>query len=170
MGTQSFFGGNTPGQDPWALRGENDGRIRALEATLALIQTGPWAAFTPVWNNLTVGNGTNVGQWTRAGRTVHFTVLLAFGSTTSIPGDVGLVPPVPAVNPGGGVGRFVCPAQYLQSGVREWIGAGHLMDVTDRILLRHTESGNAGNVNATNPFTFITGHEIRISGTYQAAS
>ena len=143
-------------------------RDRQLEDFLA--DLGTWGSFTPVWSNITVGNGISTGQYTKIGTTVHFTALLAFGSTTAVTGDAGLTPPVPARNPGGGVGRFTCAAQYLQAAAREWVGVGHLKDVTDLILLRHTESGNAGNVNATNPFTWTTAHEIRISGTYEAAS
>lgn len=51
-------------------------------------------SWTPVWNNLTVGNGSNSGNFRIDNYCLHFRTSLAFGSTTSISGNVSMYMPV----------------------------------------------------------------------------
>ena len=65
-----------------------------IQNLLAL--SGNWQAWTPTWAGTTVGNGTVVARYTQIGKTVHFQVLLTFGSTTTFAGtgvDTTFTPP-----------------------------------------------------------------------------
>lgn len=57
---------------------------------------GAFTSFTPVWTNLTVGNGTNTGRYAVVNELVFMQVDVVFGSTTSISGEVRLELPVEA--------------------------------------------------------------------------
>jgi len=47
-----------------------------------------WQSFDPTWSNITVGNGTSVGFWRRAGDDlIEFAASLTWGSTTSSSGS-----------------------------------------------------------------------------------
>lgn len=45
-----------------------------------------WQSWTPIWNNLTVGDGTIEAKYRQIGKTIFGRVLLTFGTTTSISG------------------------------------------------------------------------------------
>lgn len=73
---------------------EITGRVTSLEtsrttdeAKLALIQTGAWTDYTPVWTSTAgvpaIGNGTLYGRYTQIGKTVHGIVYFLLGSTST---------------------------------------------------------------------------------------
>lgn len=64
--------------------------------------TGPWISYTPAWTALSsapsVGNGSISGKYILDGKTVHFHIGLATGSTTTYgSGNWGFSPPLPPV-------------------------------------------------------------------------
>jgi hypothetical protein len=94
VGNESFFGANAVGQESWERRGQNEGRIRALEtrlntaeAELVLIDSGAWTPYTPTMS-WTLGNGTLTGKYCRMGRAIFFDILLVLGSTTTASGNL----------------------------------------------------------------------------------
>lgn len=114
-----------------------------------------WVTFTPSWTNLTVGNGTNVGRYRYADGGVYVAAQVGFGSTTSISGSVSLTIPnseTAQVDPQG-MGWAI----YLDSGTRWYLGGCWSISTATRLDFLHNEGGNAGLVNATNPFTWATG-------------
>lgn len=57
-----------------------------------------WAAFTPTFGNITVGNGTVNGLWRRNGDEIEVRAHLTWGTTTSCAGSVTLNIPVGSIN------------------------------------------------------------------------
>lgn len=84
---------NLFGQEPYALRGEADVRLAALEARLvtaetelATIDSGAWAVWTPVVSQSnTPAQTINWARYVRAGRliTAHFSVTLTAAGTAA---------------------------------------------------------------------------------------
>lgn len=47
-----------------------------------------WVSYTPTFGNVTIGNGTSTGFWSRSGSTMSIDVALTLGSSSSITGPV----------------------------------------------------------------------------------
>jgi hypothetical protein len=183
--TDSFFGKNLVGQDPWERRGENDARIRSLEATLALIQTGAWTSFSPVLTASTTNptGGTAFvqnGRYSRAGRTINASLRFRFGTSGAAAGS--------------GTYRISLPVTAAISGtINKPIGSGYLYDSssgqlsmalayldvtlagTDLQILSLTDSGGPGPggtavVTNSAPWTWANNDELNFYVTYEAAS
>lgn len=118
-------------------------------------EVGQWQAFTPSWNNLTLGNGTSVGRYVRIGNTVHAYYSLTFGSTTVVTGGLYVALPITALNPG--------------------CGSGTLFDSSTPANAIVTCAGDdwlvtaGGRVNATVPWTWAVNDYIRLTVTYEVA-
>lgn len=128
---------------------------------------GTWTAFTPSWENLTVGNGTQDFYYAQINDVLHIVGRLTFGSTTAITG---------------GFIRFASPVGNLNA---EWIGqtilrdegtasrAGICVTSGNNVIIQYfSVSGtfvNIANVNATAPHTWATTDHIRVSLTARLA-
>jgi hypothetical protein len=164
VGRDSFFGaGNLLGQEPFALRGENDGRIRAAEKTLALVNTGAWTPYTPTFYGFTKGNGFLEGWYSKKGRDVSVNVRMQWG-TTSAWVDFGyLYVPFAPNNPSYWVGSVYASAAGLhQVGVWRSDGTG---TGAGPILF-----SNGTHINTGNPAAWANGNVMWASVTYEAAS
>lgn len=138
-----------------------------------------WEAYTPTFGNTTVGNGAVSGGFVRVGRTIHFRARLLWGSTTAFTGTVDFTLPVnAATNLAAGLNNvaYQTSAWLLDSSARHFIGLailgvdnGNTADASKGKVV-HTESGNVGTVDATNPFTWATGDILLVGGSYEAAS
>jgi hypothetical protein len=128
-----------------------------------------WTTFTPSWSSLTVGNGTNTGRYLKVGSLVSFNVIFTLGSTSSISGDVSLTLPFEAKD------LFVVGASVMlrQTGAANFPG-GHLQTSTTSMNIRAANTAGAyaslTAMSSTIPFTWATGHQIIVAGTYQAAT
>ena len=130
----------------------------------------PWASYTPAWTatttNPTIGNGTITGAWMSVGKLVHFRAKIVFGSTTTA---------------GSGAYLFSLPATMSGGyGTNASIGVGSTFDTSAPALqvwnVRRSSSTTVvltqttgTNVTNSGPFTWATGDEIELSGTYEAA-
>ena len=65
-------------------------------ATQANFSNTAWTSWTPVYTNLTVGNGTISARYKQIGKTVFIKHSFTFGSTSSISGNVTLTLPITA--------------------------------------------------------------------------
>lgn len=133
-----------------------------------------WTAYTPTWTatsvNPAIGNGSFTGSaYMRVNKLVTFRIVLNYGSTTS--GGTGqwlLALPVTPIN----AGRPSFIADMLDTGVNNYTGrlvitAG---SITAQLLTAGTSAGGPDRaVSATVPFTFGTGDQLTITGTYEAA-
>lgn len=130
------------------------------------VTAGAWTSYTPTNTNITLGNGTMTGRYQRTGKKVTATVRVLFGSTTSFGGNVAVGLPVAAANQ---VAAYIGQAFLLDNGVRIWNGVVRVVANATAADVYHTESGNSGIVNATNPFTFGDTDELVMTVTYEAS-
>lgn len=116
-----------------------------------------WEAFAPTLTGVTVGNGVLTARRKRIGKTVHYRIIFVFGSTSAFTGSVILdFADIPSHN------GITGSALYTDvSAPRSYVG-------TFNGSCYHSESGNAGIVNATNPFTWAVNDVLTLSGTYEA--
>lgn len=130
-----------------------------------------WSAYTPTWTalttNPTLGNGTISGEWIQfggAGGTVHFNIMLTFGSTTTA---------------GSGIYLFSLPTAAKR--VMPFpVGNGVILDVSTGVPAYYTTrlgtsslnvalASDAGVSASNGTIAFATGDRIEMSGTYEAA-
>lgn len=136
---------------------------------------GAWATYTPSWTATVVApsieDGTLVGYHMRAGRLIHFRIVLTGGASTDFGGGpwvLGL--PVDAAATSGrlwvtGTARDDSASNdYLIGGI---IPGGPTLNLR---TLPATAGNSLTNLNATTPFTWAAGDTLTISGTYEAAS
>lgn len=128
-----------------------------------------WTAYSPAWTNLTVGNGTVDASYIQHGKKVTYRGSLIWGSTTSISGSVQVAVPVAAKALSGGVGRQLGMCGYEDATAQFYGGWSTIQSGASVAGMHHLAAGNAGNVNATNPFTFATGDGIFWYIEYEAA-
>lgn len=121
---------------------------------------GELVAYTPSNSNIVVGNGLMTGEYVLVGPLCYVSWVLQFGSTTSFSGGVSIGLPFEAASPN------ALEARMGDAGTRNYIGQAAVTAGSALAGLRHTESGNSGNVNATNPFTWTTNDTIVVGGVY----
>ena len=120
-----------------------------------------WTSYTPTVSNWTGGNGTSSGAYILAGKLVHFRVKFVFGSTSTAAGNFAATLPVTAV----AARTFAFTAgAYDTSGTAHY-GLTSLATSTTGLIVKQVDT----NLSATVPFTWATGDEIYVSGTYEAA-
>lgn len=124
-------------------------------------------SFTPTWTNLTVGNGTSIGRYTRVGEQVTVYIELTLGSTSSM----GSGPEVSNL-------PFTVNSDYLafgqgslgDTGTNTYDGLCVAVKASTRLVIqRRSVSGSNishQSLSATTPFTWTTGDLIRMSITY----
>jgi hypothetical protein len=132
---------------------------------------GTWTSFTPNWTNLTVGNGAVTARYIKNGGLVNFSVVLLFGSTTSITGRVKASWPV-APDTTTAAQTAQVNVQFEENGNGPFFGQffSQSADTTNfEILAMNTSSSYAYAtvLSSTVPFTWGTGDYIFISGSYE---
>lgn len=128
--------------------------------TLAKIASEAWTSATPTFTNVTLGTGgTSSMHWVQIGRTVHFRAGFTLGVGGSVTGEISLTLPT---NSSAGR-RFVGVAGATGPLGATYVGVATLG--TSTVIFYSTTSWAA-----TAPFTWASGHELTVSGTYEAAS
>jgi hypothetical protein len=120
---------------------------------------------TITFTNLTKGNATIDARYVKIGRLVIYWGQLIFGSTTSITGSVRIGLPITAGTGKTAIGVVSCG----DVATRDYVGTLILLTTTTAYPT-HSESGNLGSVDATNPMTWTTGDLLRWFMAYEAAS
>jgi hypothetical protein len=130
-------------------------------------EEGVWS---PAWTNLTVGDGTSTGRYTKFGRTVFVEVDFLLGST-SVVGSSPEINNLP----------FASAADFQSFGGGSYTDAGTNTDQascfvvanSNRLIpFRYNISGSRAlqtAISATTPFTWAANDRIRLSVTYTAA-
>lgn len=113
---------------------------------------------TPSWNNLSPGSATQVADIQAVGlKQLRYKGYITLAGDSSITGTITLdIPESLAAAGTPSRGR----ADYNEDSVRIWGGGTAVAPTSDVITFTHTESGNAGQVNATAPFTLASGDTI----------
>jgi hypothetical protein len=152
--------------------GANNTFLRAnSSAATGLEWAGSYTTFTGVSaGGWTLGNGTALGRYLQIGKMVHMTMVVTFGSTTTIGGPPYINFPVTAntsQNNGPiGVGS------YLDPGIAAYQTTILQNSADNFAIFNYTTSGAyavMGITGATIPFTWASGDQFYISATYEAA-
>ena len=140
----------------------------------ANVNTGAWATFTPTWTASgtapSLGNGTLIGRYQRIGRTIKFHINLAPGSTTTFgTGTYSFAMPVISANNGC---TMTGTAEALVTNV--FGGICVISPNVTTLTVWFPGSTTATNLTSSGPTiagqTFASGHSLRITGEYEAAS
>ena len=118
--------------------------------------------FTPVFNNLTVGDGSVDGRYTRIGRMVTATIRLNFGSTSAWAGTCANVAGLPYVSVYAANG---CMTMF-QTNVG-WFG-GQVMIYANNSQLSYPTTASGTAFSATTPWTWGAGDFAIITISYEA--
>lgn len=158
------------------LHSDINDAVEALETKVGIgnTQLGAFISHTPTFTNLTVGNGTVTGAYTRVNDLVYYYGQITFGSTTSITGAVVLTLPVnlhsSQITAAGPLGLLYCVDQ--SSGT--WYPANVNANASATSVVASTWVVNAtyatrGNLTAAIPFTWAVSDQIHWAITYRAA-
>lgn len=124
-----------------------------------------FAAYTPTYTNITVGNGTVTARYAQSGKFVFAYYKLVFGSTTTVGSQPRISLPVTAANT-----IAIGSAYILDAATNEYISQAR-QDTTTNVAILCTQYGanQASSISATFPITFTTNDEIRFVLVYEAA-
>lgn len=128
--------------------------------------------FTPVWQNLTLGNGTSTGAYIKIGDMVYVTVSLVWGSTTSATGNIAIDNSLPFTSAAGN--NYFGSGNILDSGTANFIVRTAVTANTANMSFAvgntaGTYLSSSGSPTATVPMTFTTNDAITGSCWYIAA-
>ena len=142
------------------------GRVNrsTIDGNPARETTGAWTTFTPSITNLTLGNGTLYGKYSRVGRTVNVFMRVVFGTTTSVGGS--LLPALPLV-PGSTAGQTLVRLNAMCYSTTAWTMGTFFHDGGSPVGIYSNGSVTAWN--ATVPATWANTYQLVIDGTYEAA-
>jgi hypothetical protein len=161
----------TAADTPARLAVGTNGQVLTADSTAAtgLAWAAPsgftFAAYTPTYTNITVGNGTVTARYGQSGKFVFAYYKLVFGSTTTIGSQPRISLPVTATNT-----NAIGSAYILDAGTNEYICQARQDTTTNvGILCTQYAVNQASSINATFPITFTTNDEIRFVLVYEAA-
>jgi hypothetical protein len=143
-------------------------------AAWASVGATDWAAWTPTWTNLTVGNATQTARYSQSGKTVFFTLKLVFGSTTSMGTQPTFTWPVTAASTEAAQGA-VTKVLFLDASAQIVLGATDPRSSTTSLTKLNAPSGTVQlqdqdrAVTSTVPFTWTTSDTIWVMGSYEGA-
>ena len=133
-----------------------------------------WAAWTPTWTNLTVGNATQTARYSQSGKTVFFSLKLVLGSTSSVGASPNFTFPVAAASTTAAQASVV-QVFYLDANIAMFLGASDPRNRTTTTCRITTPSGTVQlqeqdrELSSTIPFTWVATDTIWVSGMFEAA-
>jgi hypothetical protein len=145
--------------------------IGSIYYSKSLTPTGysqSWQSWSPTWVNLSIGNGTLVfAKYLQIGKTVHFRLKFTFGGTSSISGSVTFTLPVTASSDYTTNDTINSSVQYNDSSSTRQSGEVLISTTTTAVLISNPAVYAV--LSSTVPFTWATGDQILISGSYESA-
>lgn len=136
---------------------------------------GGWISYTPTFTNVTVGNGTLTAAYKKVGKLVFVRIVLMFGSTSSISGDIQFTLPVNKSTYGGASGAPLGPGKCSDVSLAATYPAQVISIVADptsarlRVFDTSTAYAFLAQCSSTIPFTWTTSDEIAVELFYEAA-
>lgn len=128
-----------------------------------------WSAYTPAMTQWTLGNGTLTGRTAQHGKTVHFSLRLTIGSTTSSGGSGIMTLSLPVAAEMGSSTTAFPPIGWASlrdvsaPAQRQWMAC---LNSTSTFLMA---DDSLTPVQGTTPWTWATGDLIVVNGSYEAA-
>lgn len=134
-----------------------------------ILQSEAWSTWTPTIQGTgwALGNATINAQYRQTGRTVHFFVVITWGTTSTF-GTGGLTVSLPVSSPGNTIG--ILNAATLHSGVRFILDAFFPAGGAGIAVYQRGGTGQVAAVTSTVPFTWASGDQLSISGTAQSST
>jgi hypothetical protein len=134
---------------------------------------GLWQDYVPSFSNVSVGNGTLTARYTQNGKTVHFWVDIAVGSSSSVTGTIGVGTPVTGLSTTGFVypmGTAIAkPAGATGSNVFKGFTTNEGTGPITSARVVAANGANGGLWNATTPFAWSDGANFSLLAVYEAA-
>lgn len=134
-----------------------------------------WAAWTPTWQNLTVGNATQTARYSQSGKTVFFWLKLVLGSTSSVGTQPTFTWPTALPASTDAAQSALTKVVYLDASAQIVLGATDPRSSTTALTKLNAPSGTVQlqdqdrAVNSTTPFTWTTSDTIWVMGSYEGA-
>ncbi len=145
-------------------------------AAWASVGATDWAAWTPTWANLTVGNATQTARYSQSGKTVFFWLKLVLGSTSSVGTQPTFTWPTAALPASTDAAQSaLTKVVYLDASAQIVLGATDPRSSTTALTKLNAPSGTVQlqdqdrAVNSTTPFTWTTSDTIWVMGSYEGA-
>lgn len=174
--------GEQPSASKWGILGTNDASFNDgtgigagailpnnLIASASTLNTWAWDSWTPIWTNITVGNGTVVAKYIQIGKFVRCKLKFTMGSTSSISSNNAFSLPVTATSP---VGIAIGNCYLEDLGVFGYEGSIRLASTTTATIIIWNAGGSyvtSTGIGSTAPFTWATGDFFGCSFAYEAA-
>lgn len=127
---------------------------------------GEWASYTPTLGTMTVGNGSVSGRYTRIGTTVHFQIIVIFGTTTSI-SAAAFTASLPTTFAAGAAAHAPINGVALDSSTSQFYDLAGQAASTSSVYVRQIQPAGVAYITNTVPFTWATGDQIYLWGTYE---
>ena len=125
--------------------------------------------FTPTWQNVTVSNGNSIGSYTKIGNLVSVQMVLNWGSTTSMAGNLLSISGLPFVIKNQSSQIYVAGvANFLKQGVG-WYTGSVSGNGGNTNLNQVNVSGGSGIVSSTSPATWGTTDYFSVTLSYQTS-
>ena len=153
----------------------NGSAITSIEDLRVTGLSQPWRSWTPLLTNVTIGNGSIVGAQKQIGKTTFYRLKIIFGTTSSITGTIGFVPPVAPNSElynAASEGYIVGTAKYLDAATAAYHGFVYATQANSFTLTAQNTSGAyaaQATVNASTPFGWGNTDQIIIQGFYEGA-
>jgi len=132
------------------------------------VQAGAWTAWTPTITGTTIGNATVLGNYAQFGKTVHFTLYITFGDTTSFGGTYFVFTAPVARDTNSLYQAF--NTRMVHSGDTR-VGSANLYTSDSRVYC-YSETSTPGQMTSMKddtPFAWEAGDTFACWGTYEAA-
>jgi hypothetical protein len=132
---------------------------------------GVWKAWTPTWNNLTLGSGTVSAHYTEIGKTIHYKMTLTWGSGTSASGDVSFTLPKTISSNNYSNGQPIGTMTIRDASAGWYLGMARAGSTTVAIPILAVTSATYVTItgcSSTTPMTWAPGDMMMITGTYEA--
>jgi hypothetical protein len=167
----SVVASEQPTSAKWNLLGSNDDYFYSV-----LGDSTAWTNFTPSYEGISVGNGTNIGKYLKIGKRVIVQTYFAFGGTSSVSSVIYLDLPVlqaahydtgnftPAV---GQAVRYVSATGALYQGPALYWGG--FEQIAPHVLKTDGTSGQFVHMADTVPAAWASTDELHLSFSYEAA-
>ena len=146
--------------------------LTAADTNTYLSHTGSaWNSYTPTLTNITLGNGTLVGDYWRAGRNIEFKVKLTFGTTTSVSGAMTVGLPVAYAD---GTEADIFDALMFDASASGRYPGQTIAISTTTVAVSAINTAGTYAVHASTsssvPFTWTTSDVLEVSGSYESAT
>jgi len=138
-----------------------------------------WTDYVPTFTGWTLGNATYLARYARVGRTIFYEAVITLGSTTTKSGQLSVALPVPALEESVMLAGSDCLSHKV--GFSNYPGKSNFTTTTlagataispgcTMVGATPPVAATVGAITPTQPFTWVTGDRLVLSGFYEAAS